>query len=381
MDSACYKSKPKKKKVAFFALAFGHDNYLSSHKELLCKEYEILSFAVDGDPGIRRFFRRRSFLTLPVEFIWFVYTLVKFRPDFIISIGPKVGFLATISSFFLPSSIGVHWFTGQVWATAPKKYATKSYWVDWFIKRFANFTLCDGPSQGEFINRELVTQRRTLSISPGSINGIQPRFFDVRRPPLLSQRLRICFIGRKAAGKGLDESVRLAQECERLDLKVSFCLAGPLDETFVDYDKWKSSVLLNTNNLIFLDRLVKPEDIFQESDVLLLLSEREGFNGTVVQAQASGLPVICSNIYGLNDTYIDGVTGFCCPADDLECQVEAIVRLMNDDVYQSMSDAARVFSSMFRSENFSSSLQDIYAVTGLCFSGRLVQSSGDNLRP
>ena len=48
----------------------------------------------------------------------------------------------------------------------------------------------------------------------------------------------------------------------------------------------------------------------QKSDIYILASVNEAFNNSVLQAQACGLAVVCSDAGGLPENIIDGVTGF-----------------------------------------------------------------------
>ena len=56
----------------------------------------------------------------------------------------------------------------------------------------------------------------------------------------------------------------------------------------------------NTNN---------PEFYLKQSDIFCIPSFREGFGLSVIEASACGLPVVTSNIYGLNDCMINEITG------------------------------------------------------------------------
>lgn len=70
-------------------------------------------------------------------------------------------------------------------------------------------------------------------------------------------------------------------------------------------------------------------DRMRTSDIYLLTSVEEGFNNSVLQAQACGLPVICSNEGGLPENIVDGVTGLlaqCRDAWDTADKIEYLFR-------------------------------------------------------
>lgn len=354
-------------KVLFIGLDFAHKFYLSRHKKLFSRSFDVHSITVDKDPIIKRVFRRRSFITLPIELGLIAAIMLRYKPQYVISIGPKVGLLSSVVSIFFPNCVSTHWFTGQFWANSENKSREKSFWIDWLICKFSNNTLCDGPTQRAFLHRELSPAKKTLSVLPGSINGVDQIFFDV--PPRTPNKgaFTICFVGRKAPGKGLNEIVDLACECARLFREVEFVLAGPIDESFTDYEQWRQNAQTRAQNIVFVDDLVLPHEIFYYSDAFILLSEREGFSGTVIQAQAAGRPVICSDIYGLRDTFIDKVTGFSVRSNDVSSQISAIEQLMCSSVYVRMSIAAKEFAFQFGEEEFIKQLEIAYSHAGFKF--------------
>ena len=66
------------------------------------------------------------------------------------------------------------------------------------------------------------------------------------------------------------------------------------------------------------------------SDVFVHPSRREGLGIAALEGMAMGLPLISSNVNGIMDYAIDGKTGFCCDADDVERFAISIKRLAED---------------------------------------------------
>ena len=67
-----------------------------------------------------------------------------------------------------------------------------------------------------------------------------------------------------------------------------------------------------------------PELSLQAADVFCLPSYREGFGMSVIEASCLGLPVICSDAYGLRDTMVNNKTGMRCKVSDVESLREAM---------------------------------------------------------
>lgn len=70
----------------------------------------------------------------------------------------------------------------------------------------------------------------------------------------------------------------------------------------------------------------------RNADVYLLTSVTEGFNNSVVQAQACGLPVVCSDVGGLPENIRDGVTGLLAKCRDPWDTADKIELLLRDEL-------------------------------------------------
>jgi glycosyltransferase involved in cell wall biosynthesis len=83
-------------------------------------------------------------------------------------------------------------------------------------------------------------------------------------------------------------------------------------------------------------------EIYAGSDLFLFPSTTDTFGNVVLEAQASGLPVIVTDKGGPCENMIDGQTGLVIPADDSQALYEAIKSLIDHpDRRQRMGNAAR----------------------------------------
>lgn len=69
-------------------------------------------------------------------------------------------------------------------------------------------------------------------------------------------------------------------------------------------------------------------EIYKASDVCCFVSLREGLGLAAIEGMASGLPLITTDIRGINDYSLDGITGFKCSADDIDGFSKAISTLV-----------------------------------------------------
>lgn len=82
--------------------------------------------------------------------------------------------------------------------------------------------------------------------------------------------------------------------------------------------------------------------LMQGMDVFVLPSLAEGISNTVLEAMASGLPVIASDVGGNPELVDAGVTGFLVPPADTEAWADAMRRLATGDAASRMGQAARL---------------------------------------
>jgi len=90
----------------------------------------------------------------------------------------------------------------------------------------------------------------------------------------------------------------------------------------------KSLGISNQVKLIGYRKDIK--DIYQSSDLFVFPSIREGLSVSLMEAMASGLPVICSNIRGNNDLIDDFMGGFLINKKSIKDYSNSIIRLFLD---------------------------------------------------
>jgi glycosyltransferase involved in cell wall biosynthesis len=100
---------------------------------------------------------------------------------------------------------------------------------------------------------------------------------------------------------------------------------------------------LNLANVTFAGR-VKPDDIWRyyaETDIYLQTPDIDNMPTSVLEAYASGCPVVSSNAGGVPAILTDGVNGMLVPCGDHQAAADAILRLLDEpELARSIADAA-----------------------------------------
>ena len=102
-------------------------------------------------------------------------------------------------------------------------------------------------------------------------------------------------------------------------------------------------------------------ELNHSADAFCFPSYREGLGLAAIEAMACGLPVVTSNVHGINDYSIDGTTGYkCSPSSDEEFS-KNIQKLMSDrDKCEAIGEYNKSFVKMYDINLIVEELKNIY---------------------
>ena len=177
-------------------------------------------------------------------------------------------------------------------------------------------------------------------------NGVDIQRFTPGRPdPALMRSLDIAddelvvgFVGRMDREKGildLLEGMELAaRSVGRLVLLVvgDGATAGDRDQEtqrkvaeFTDQQDRRFRV-------VFTGWVDNVQEVLRAMDVFVLPSYREGMPRSIIEAMASGIPVVATNIRGSREEVVPGETGYLVPVADPKALSEAILGILSDPI-------------------------------------------------
>ena len=328
-----------RKSICFVAtVEFAVSAFLLSHLKELSKYYDLTvivnlknpNFLIDKKLNIKlvniNFSREINIISDLLSLVQLAYLFLIKKYDAVHSITPKAGLLAMIASFLTFTPVRVHCFTGQVWSTKSGLSRLFLKLIDKIIGNLSTQNIVDSKSQYDFLVKENVLNKdKALVFGSGSVSGVDLLKFkpNTKVKSSLRKKLKISpssfvfvFLGRLNSDKGIHD---LINAFISTDLKSAYLLlVGPDEENISS--KFKG----NQSNIIFSGLISSPQDFLAVSDVLCLPSYREGFGNVVIEAAATGVPSIVSNIYGLSDAIVLNKTGLAHEPHD----VQEITKLM-----------------------------------------------------
>ncbi len=273
------------------------------------------------------------------------YLLYKFfkkeKFEAVHSVTPKAGLLTAIAAFIARVPNRIHIFTGQVWATKTGFMRKLLIIMDKIIVSLNTKILVDGISQRNFLIEEGILRKNQATVlGSGSISGVdlikfspKPEVRDEIRNQLGIQRDMVVFsfMGRLNTDKGINELFSAFNSLCEIKTHAFLLLIG------VDEEGMLSSLKNYTHiepgkNFHFYGHTNSPESVLQASDVFCFPSYREGFGTSVLEASALGIPVICSDTYGVLDAMVDNVTGLRCVTKDTESLYHQMKKLAENPI-------------------------------------------------
>ena len=221
--------------------------------------------------------------------------------------------------------IRIRIFTGQIWCNmiGIRRWLYKC--IDKTTVRLNTHLLADGKPQMEYLIEQGIVKRDKIKVlGNGSICGVDASKFnpteevrsDVRRELGYSDDdVVFVFLGRLKREKGIKEIFsafnKLLEDYSHAKLLLIGIDEEKCHDWIVDYPN-----IMDGKNVNFYGFTKEPFRLLQAGDVYLLPSYREGFGMSVLEASCMKLPVICSDTYGMADTFVDGVTGLKCKVKD-----------------------------------------------------------------
>jgi len=161
-------------------------------------------------------------------------------------------------------------------------------------------------------------------------NGVSQSFFKVKRS-FVSKPKKVIFIGRLIANKGPQILVESANIVLKKIPNIQFFIVGdgPLRGNLEKYCQ-KNNL---STNIKFFGALEDTREILKECDLYARPSFTDGMPLGLLEAMASELPVVASNIAGITEIIQHGKTGHIVPVGNVKELARAITELFMNPSY------------------------------------------------
>lgn len=252
---------------------------------------------------------------------------------------------------------GFHFYTG-----APLRNWLFYYTIEWILSFWTNVLITINKEDYERAQKSFHAER-TLYI-PGVGIDIQ-RFQRQEEERVINRNLLgikqeeflILSVGELNKNKNHETIIHAVAELKNKDIHYFIAGQGKLRE----YLEKVTRKLDIQNQVHILGYRNDIEQIYQCADLYVLPSIREGLNVSLMEAMASGLPIVCSNIRGNKDLVVEGKGGFLCKTKKVSDYSKTIEKISSSkNIAESMGDYNRIRIERFGSTRIKRQMKQVY---------------------
>ena len=276
-----------------------------------------------------------------VSLIKIVRALKKEKPDMVHSMTPKAGLLCMMAARWCGVPIRVHTFTGLVWPTATGLSRQILMMTDKLTCACATHIIPEGEGVKMDLQRS-ITQKPMKVLGYGNVKGIDLDYWGKTTKKVEELPFTFVFVGRIVRDKGMNELVaafvRLHKECTDTRLVLVGRFEDTLDPVFPETKR----LIESSDSIEAVGEQKDVRPFYEQSDVLVFPSYREGFPNVVIEAGAMGLPCIVTDINGSREIIENGKNGVIVPPHDEQALYNAMRWMMeHSDGRKAMAENAR----------------------------------------
>ncbi|MDG2008394.1 MAG: glycosyltransferase family 4 protein [Candidatus Binatia bacterium] len=272
----------------------------------------------------------------PISDVLYLFQLVclirKIQPDAILGYTHKPVIFSAIAGRICRVPIRCGWITGLGYAFMPfggfrQKLARKFLTLLYMISlRFNTMVL--------FQNRDDAETFHALTILPDSLpttitrgSGIDLEEYPKKPAPIGPPR--VLLIARLLADKGIREFAEAIRIAKRNHPTLEADLVGPFDPNPAGIDESEVSAWVQEGLLRYHGNQDDVRPFLENCSVYVLPSYREGTPHTVLEAMATGRPIITTDTPGCRETVCAERNGFLIPLQDPRKLADAISELIS----------------------------------------------------
>jgi glycosyltransferase involved in cell wall biosynthesis len=261
----------------------------------------------------------------------------KYRPDLVEFGTPKAGLLGTLAAWLRGVPRRVYMLRGLKLESTSGLKRRILLAAERMAARCAHVVLCNSESlRAEALALRLAPYRKLRLLGEGSSNGVDIERFSPG-PSTVREQLGIPhyvpvigFAGRLTRDKGLPEL------CEAFDLilcaepSTRLLLVGWFDVAEDAVDPGLRMRILRHPQIYCTGFVPDTAPYYRAMDLLVLPTWREGFPNVVLEAAATGIPVVTTECTGARDSVLPEITGLMIPPGHPDAIYEAVMKLIRD---------------------------------------------------
>lgn len=286
-----------------------------------------------------------------VSLLRLCWVLWRLKPDLAEFSTPKAGLLGSLAARLVGVPARVYMLRGLKLETSKGIKRTILLAAERTSSRLAHVVLCNSESmRSEALSLGIAPAAKLHLLGSGSSNGVNVERFSpgsstVRNDLNIPKEAKVVgFVGRLTRDKGVPELIEAFDTIAKKEPDAHLLLVGWFDAAEDALDDWTRARIQSHPRIHCTGFVADTAPYYRAMDLMVLPSWREGFPNAVLEAAATGLPVITTECTGSRDSVVPEVTGLLIPPGYPEAISEAVLKLLGDPARRwSMGQAARVW--------------------------------------
>jgi glycosyltransferase involved in cell wall biosynthesis len=273
------------------------------------------------------------------------------RPDLVEFGTPKAGLLGTFAAWLRGVPRRVYMLRGLKLESTSGLKRRILLATERLAARCAHVVLCNSESlRAEALALRIAPKRKLRLLGEGSSNGVDVDRFSPG-PSAVREQLGIPhyvpvigFAGRLTRDKGLPELCEAFDRILCAEPSTRLLLVGWFDAAEDALDPGLRARILRHPRIHCTGFVPDTAPYYRAMDVFVLPTRREGFPNVVLEAAATGLPVVTTESTGARDSVLPEITGLLIPPGYPDAIYEAVMKLVRDPQRREcMGKAARAW--------------------------------------
>lgn len=308
----------------------------------------------EGAEAVEIPMRREIALFSDLRAFFLLWRLIRrLSPQLVEFSTPKAGLLGGLAAWICRTPVRIYFLRGLKLETSSGVKRAILLVAERLTAACAHVVLCNSGSLRALAERMRIASPNKLKlIGAGSSNGVDVMHF-APRPAMETRALLqlhgtpvIGFVGRLTKDKGVLELIHAFDGVRNFYPGARLLLVGWFDSS-EDALSLEQRERMERRPEIHITGYVRDTaPFFGVMDVLALPSRREGFPNAVLEAAASGVPVVTTTSTGSVDSVLPGRTGLLAPPGDASALSSAILELLSDPMRRmQMGQEARAWVS------------------------------------
>ena len=286
-------------------------------------------------------------------FFEIVKIIRNFKPDIVHTHASKAGALGRLAAYFCGTKVIVHTFHGNVFKGYFSPTVTKALvFTERFLAKLSDQIVAISEIQKQELAEQFnIAPERKITVIPLGFN-LQKFAPDPEKRSQLrmqwevaSDEVAIGIVGRLTSIKNhtlfIDSALLAISQSEK---KFKFFIVGDGELRNEIENHIVSKGGAYARSFVLTSWVKKMEECYPMLDLVCLCSLNEGTPVSLIEAQASGIPVVTTDVGGVQNVVLNGQTGIIVPNFEAETFAKAMLEIVqNEKLHAQMSQKAIKF--------------------------------------